>query len=481
MANKAITGKASSVRKVESGSNASVTVASKPKAKTSERHASVKLVSSGSKTKNAPTATSTVTALSTSRAKARKNITIKNITVVSTGKAPKKTARKTALLLNTAASSSEAGSKVSRKAKSLETKPTRHSKDVLQQTSEQNETMEIVSMDAHVALKSEGNELAQIMAFNEEDARMRGKSSAAPDDASIKIFQIYYHDRQLPFLDPDLDPYDNAEDKSPLLEFNVFAKLLQSNKLHGARLWGALSWKFGQKTGLTGARFKKEIAANPGYDVYFCNPHAEIEALYHNLWLQGEVSHPNFIALSKEIFEVAGLPAELLTEIQPSLNFATANYFVATPSFWKRYAAFVSRILLVANKKLSPTARAIMFSSTADPSGVHAEASYIPFIVERLFSVFLRTEGHDFRAYKISPQDSQGPINVHLKLLSEMRNLACRTKSAWMASCWVNYRNLYLTNTHGAQWAQRYLKGITPQSVVFAPEADNITSGEVSK
>jgi len=475
MANKAITGKASSVRKVESGSNASVKLVSKPKAKSSERHVSVKLVSSGRKTKNAPAATSTVTVLPTSRTKVAKNIT-----AVSTKKAPKKTAQKTAFFLNTT-SSSDTVTKVSRKTKPLEAKSTRHSKDGLPKTRKQYETTEIVSMDARVALKGEGNELAQIMVFNEEDAKLRGKNSADPDDASIKIFQIYYHDRQLPFLDPDFEPYDNAEDKSPLLEFNVFAKLLQSDKLHGTRLWGALSWKFGQKTGLTGARFKKVIAANPGYDVYFCNPHAEVEALYHNLWLQGEVSHPNFIALSKEIFEVAGLPAELLTEIQPSLNFATANYFVATPSFWKRYAAFVSRILLAANKKLSPTARAIMFSSTADPSGVHAEASYIPFIVERLFSVFLRTEGHDFRAYKISPQDPHGPINVHLKLLSEMRNLACRTKSAWMASCWVNYRNLYLTNSHGAPWAQRYLKCITPQAVVFAPEADNVTSGEVSK
>ena len=357
----------------------------------------------------------------------------------------------------------------------------RHSKDALQKKSEQHETIEIVSMDAYAALKSDGNELAQIMFFNEEETRLRGKVSANLDDASIKIFQIYYHDRQLPFLDPDFEPYDNAGDKSPLLEFNVFAKLLQSNKLQDAKLWGALSWKFGQKTGLTGARFKQEIAANPGYDVYFCNPHAEVEALYHNLWLQGEVSHPNFIALSKEIFEVAGLPAELLTEIQPSLNFATANYFVATPSFWKRYAAFISRILLAANKKLSPTARAIMFSSTADPTGVHAEASYIPFIVERLFSVFLRTEGHDFRACKISPQDPQGSVNVHLKLLGEMRTLALRTKSSWMASCWVNYRNLYLTNAHGAPWAQRYLKSITPQTVVFGPDAENVTSGATSK
>lgn len=394
-------------------------------------------------------------------------------------KTPKKAARKTALL--DAIISSDTITKSAKKTKPLEEKSARNSKDVLQKTNEQHGITRNVSDNAHATFKNDGAELAQIMVFNEESVRLHTKLAADPSDASIKIFQIYYHDRQLPFLDSDFEPYDNAGDNSPLLEFNVFAKLLQSNKLQDVKLWGALSWKFGQKTGLSGAKFKKEIAANLGYDVYFCNPHSDIEVLYHNLWLQGEVSHPNFIALSKEIFAVAGLPAELLTEIQPSLNFASANYFVATPSFWKRYAAFVSRILLAANKKLSPTARAIMFSSTADPTGVHAEATYIPFIVERLFSVFLRTEGHDFRAYKISPQNSKDPVNVHLKLLGEMRSLACRTKSSWMASCWVNYRNLYLTNTHGAPWAQKYLKSITPQTLAFGPDADNVASGEVGQ
>lgn len=476
MANKTIVGKVSSIPKAGSASNIALKITSKSRTKIPEPHASTELVSPKKRTGNAATAASTVKTMPASRAK-----TAKSIAVESTKKAPKKETQKAALL-NAGLSSSKgkAAAKATKTTKTLNTKSARNSKNALP-VNGQRETTKNISMKAPVPLTNDAAELAQMMVFNADDAKLRATSSIDPADSLIKIFQIYYQERQSPLLDPDFEPYDNAGDSSPLLEFNVFTKLLQSKELQDVKLWGALSWKFGQKTGLSGAQFKKEIAANPGYDVYFCNPHSEIEVLYHNLWLQGEAAHPNFIALCKEIFEVAGLPAELLIEIQPSLNFATANYFVATPTFWKRYAAFVSRVLLAANKKLSPTARAILFSSTADPSGVHAQASYIPFVIERLFSVFLRTDGHEFRAYKIAPKDANQQPNVHLKLLGEMRSFACRTKSAWMASCWAHYRNLYLSNAYGTPWANRYLRSITPTTTAFGPDADNITAQTVSK
>jgi hypothetical protein len=474
MANKAIAGKISSTSKVKSTPAASVKLVAKPRTKIPESRAAVELVSPSRQSKSAASAKGAVIAQPEFRSKAGKSIAVE-----SAQQTQKKTARKAAPL-KAVSSSSKAVAKAEQSVKSLKTKSARNLKlDWETPGSWQEPTEKAVRKVDDPSAMDDANELAQIMAFSAADARPQ--SSARLSDSSIRIFQIYYHERQSPFLDSDFELYDNAEDNSPLLEFNVFTKLLQKKELQDVKLWGAVSWKFGQKTGISGAQFKEEIATNPGYDVYFCNPHSEAEALYHNLWLQGETAHPNFIALCKEIFEVAELSPDLLTEIQPALNFATANYFVATPQFWKRYAAFVSRVLLAANKKLSPTARAILFSSTADPSGVHAQASYIPFVIERLFSVFLQTDGHDFRAYKIAPQVPEEQANVHLKLLREMRNVACRTKSVWMASCWVNYRNLYLTNAYGAPWAKRYLRSITPQTVLFGPDADNIASEATGK
>jgi hypothetical protein len=472
MANKATVGKVSSTLKAGSPSNASLKSVSKSRTKIPKRQATVTLVSTGKQVKNAEAAARTVMTVPTSRK------AVKSIAVEPVQKPPKKATQKTAPLGSVSSSSNAVAKEtknVTKIPKQLKTKSARNPKNTGRAPAGKQDITGQEAREADTSLVTEAAELTQLMAFDTDGARLRDQFSEEVADSSIKIFQIYYHERQSPFLDPAFEPYDNAGDGSPLLEFNVFTKLLQSKEVQDAKLWGALSWKFGQKTGISGAQFKKEIASNPGYDVYFCNPHAETEALYHNLWLQGETAHPNFLALCKEIFEVAGLSTELLTEIQPSSNFATANYFVATPAFWKRYAAFVSRVLLAANKKLSSTARSILFSSTADPNGVHADASYIPFVVERLFSVFLRTDGREFLAYKISPKAPDEQINVHLKLLGEMRNVAFRTKSVWMASCWVNYRNLYFTNAYGAPWAKRYLRSITPHAIVFAPDADNIT------
>lgn len=283
----------------------------------------------------------------------------------------------------------------------------------------------------------------------------------------LRIFQIHYQSSQLQQLDPAFEPYNNAGDNSPLLEFNVFRKLLNSNQVKGAELWGALSWKFTQKTGLSGSDLHQIIATNPGFDVYYCNPYPELEAQYHNLWLQGETAHPNFNVLCQEFFEVAGLDADILKSFAPSSLFAAANYFVATPRFWRAYMAFVDTVVARAEGGMSKTAKAMIYSSAADRQGIHAGASYLPFIVERLFSVFLSQKDSVFSAYKFSLPAKENALNVHLKLLKQMKDVAIKSRSLWMATCWVNYRNLYMSNNSGSEWCKRYLRTITPTEFKF--------------
>lgn len=299
---------------------------------------------------------------------------------------------------------------------------------------------------------------------------LQPKEAARLTPADIKIYQIYYLPEHKSSLDPDFTAFDNSGNTSRLFEFSVFTKLAQSSDIRQAKLWGAMSWKFGKKAGISGRMLKEEIIANPGYDAYYCNPYPENEALYHNMWLQGELAHPNFMPLCTEIFEVAGLPTSLLTSVQPSSEFAAANYFVANQAFWKAYIGFISRLLISADKKLSPTAKRILYSSTADKFGAHADASYIPFLVERLFTVFLLVEGDKFRTRKLSLPSREKKDNVHLKLLAEMKDVACRTKFVWLAACWINYRNLYLSKTYGDGWTKTHLKQITPASITFMPE-----------
>jgi len=286
-------------------------------------------------------------------------------------------------------------------------------------------------------------------------------------NSPIRIFQIYFEGWQRELLDPAFYPLDNSRGTSELMEFNVFEQLQRNAATQGATLWGALSWRFAEKTGMQGAELVKQVVDHPGYDVYFCNPHPYNEALYHNMWVQGEVSHPQFLELVRLFYAAAGLDDKELKTIETSGNFTAANYFVASPRFWDLFIPFVKRTLVAADKALDPKVRDLLHSKVADDKGLHAGATYIPFIVERLFTTFMRSEGKALKSYKVALPERERELNVHLKLLREMKDVAHRTQSAWLAACWVNYRNLYLSQTNGKEWCEKYLRAITPNEIKF--------------
>ena len=183
------------------------------------------------------------------------------------------------------------------------------------------------------------------------------KKPAGSLQSSLRLFQIYYEPWQKELLDPNFAALDNSKNKSELMEFSVFEQLSKSDYVKGAELWGALSWRFTEKTGMSGADWVKNIQANPGCDIYYCDPYPVNEALFHNMWTHGETCHPQFLALCQAIFQVAGLPAEELTSVSPSNEFSAANYFVGSPKFWAAYLPWVAGILSAANKKLPPKVR----------------------------------------------------------------------------------------------------------------------------
>ena len=71
--------------------------------------------------------------------------------------------------------------------------------------------------------------------------------------------------------------------------------------------------------------WRAAVAERPGHDVYFCNPFPANEALYHNVWAQGEISHPQFLALARAFFEAAGLATDQIDLIQAQGVYGVAH------------------------------------------------------------------------------------------------------------------------------------------------------------
>lgn len=297
-------------------------------------------------------------------------------------------------------------------------------------------------------------------------AKKVAAKKAAPE---LKVFQFYTEGWQRELLDPAFVALDGSKlTTSELREVAVMGQLQQDAVTKGLPLWGVVSWQFTEKTGLNGRDFVKQITENPGHDVYFCNPYVTDEAAFHNTWLQGSTEFDHFMPLVQSVFKAAGLDVAELTAVQPSATYSRGNYLVATPKFWAAYLSFVGQVLTAADKKLPPAVRQLMHTVVADPRGVYGGATYVPFIVERLFSYFMHKYSKGLKAFKLTLPKAEAGLNVHQKLLREMKNVAHQTKSPWMAACWVNYRNLYLGQSNSKAWCTKYLRAITPGDVHFA-------------
>jgi hypothetical protein len=293
-------------------------------------------------------------------------------------------------------------------------------------------------------------------------------SPAVPvPQSSVRVFQAYLEPWQRELIDPAFRPLDVSQQRHEAAEFAVLARLRRHAATAGAALWGVLPWRFTELTGMLGSDWVRAIDANPGADLYCCNPWPAREAVHHNLWCQGEAVHPRFLELCRAFLEAAGLPVADLSVIHPASRFAGAHCLVASPAFWDAYLSFVDRALAQAQRRMPPELRELLHRQLAQEGGLHDGSTYLSLILERLLPLFLQTEGSAFRTHRIALPEREGELNVHQRLLREMRDMASQTKSAWLAACWVNYRNLYLSQTESKDWIRQHLRAITPAEVRF--------------
>lgn len=224
------------------------------------------------------------------------------------------------------------------------------------------------------------------LAKSNSDRTPPGGACAASDDRAIRIFQIFYLQSQVSKLEPEFIPYSNIANPRPeWCEYHVFHKEYHSQTCdHG--MTGFLSWKFGQKTGLSGARFLAWIEDNPGYDVYFVNPFPQrLQKLRPNVWYQAERCHPGLTDMAEMLLAKAGYKLNLRRLRMDEQTVAYCNFWVATPGFWQRYMEFTEPVYEIVEYGLTKKEKASLFS----PADRVSRLCYIPYIFERLFSTLL--------------------------------------------------------------------------------------------
>jgi|688.fasta_scaffold73083_3 hypothetical protein len=260
--------------------------------------------------------------------------------------------------------------------------------------------------------------------------------------------------------------WDARGDQGGLPEFLSFldASLVQHGRT-AAALWGMTTVDMHRRTAMTNADLQRVIANLPGYDLYVCSPAPELEALHPNLWTHLQVAIPKFQPALRAAFKTLRWDAGYLTELQPSVAFSTSHYYIGSSKFWVRYLKFLRDTTSTISDQAPRSTVRFLDQLTKASSPV--AASHWSLFIDRLLPIFLRLNPSGLKVARIPISAAEQKMNTHLRKLREMKDVAHRTKSQWMASCWLHYRNTYLLNVAGREWCQRNLPLMTPSSIRF--------------
>lgn len=202
----------------------------------------------------------------------------------------------------------------------------------------------------------------------------------------INIYQNYYLKEQEDRLDPSFIPYDNSRTTNPeYYEFGPILELYKTKKYLQSDYCGLFSYKFNTKTGISGEKFKKFIIENPGYDVYFINPHPYLTYCYYNIWEQGECWHEGLKEVAEIVLKEMGMINSINDISRHSLSMACyANFWVGNQMFWEKYGVIMEKLFHLIKSDVE--IKEMFFSKTFH---LNDKAVMFPFFFERLFTTVI--------------------------------------------------------------------------------------------
>ncbi len=205
------------------------------------------------------------------------------------------------------------------------------------------------------------------------------------EEGKYKIFQIFYNEVSKKKIDPSFTPYDNSKGDAKWFEYGVFRDNYLNGEFKKNEYTGFLSWKFQQKTGITGYEFLEFIRKNPGYDVYFINPFQLYTNRFKNVWDSGEYSHPGLKEIVNSIFQKIGYKIDLDKIVNSHEDSLYCNYWVGNLRFWNLFMEFCEPIFTY----IESSGDSFIEERILREADAVIDATFIPFIMERMFSTLL--------------------------------------------------------------------------------------------
>lgn len=170
-------------------------------------------------------------------------------------------------------------------------------------------------------------------------------------------------------------------------EFQILIDVYRSGKYLENDYTGIFSPKFNLKCKISGEQFLEFIHVQSGKDVYFINPFPQIAYWSFNVWMQGEHAHPGLSNSAQNLLDACGISMKISDIPRQGPNtLAYSNFWVGSREFWQKYVGglLVPIAEFLENNPMHPAAISVMSKTT------HTQpATFLPFIIERLFSSYL--------------------------------------------------------------------------------------------
>jgi len=240
-------------------------------------------------------------------------------------------------------------------------------------------------------------------------------------------------------------------------EFRIIVDMYKRGLHREQRYTGVFSPKFGLKTQVSGRQFIEFVNANSKADVYFINPFAHLAYISFNVWMQGEITHPNLVSRAQALLDVSGIELQIadVPRHGPKL-LCYCNFWVGTEKFWEDYVGgiLVPIAEFLDNYPDHPTSLSVL-----EPTSHSDPAPFLPFIIERLFSSFLSLPACEFssRCFPMDPErtslnEFEREIVRHRRFeidaadRSDHFPQALIDNMAFICRLWRGYQNAYYQN-----------------------------------
>ena len=203
---------------------------------------------------------------------------------------------------------------------------------------------------------------------------------------SVEIYRIIYDASQINLGDQGFLILDNtSNDRPDWAEFWPIRKFFIEHPVIDHNLYGFLSPRFYEKTGLTSENVKNFIFRSD-HDVYSFSPEWDQAIFSINVFEQAVANHPGIQDAFIRMFGILGIKLSPFQIVMTSRESIFSNYFVAKGWVWREWFRMAERIFEAAEMELAR--RPLTLCKPVKHRGINDYQAKV-FIIERLICLLL--------------------------------------------------------------------------------------------